>query len=186
MVRFAEQLQRFFYDPDEDAGALAQVGVAEEPAPTPPEERAQEYLSFWLGPECYAVPIGEVREIVRVPVLTEVPRAERSLLGVMNLRGEVLPVYDLKLRLGLSDGPAPISGPDAELSRLPKGARVLVLRSEEGDAGVLVDAVTEVARLPPSAIEPPPAGTNVQECVVGLGRRRDQLFIVLDPQRALA
>jgi purine-binding chemotaxis protein CheW len=109
-----------------------------------------------LGDECYALSLHALREIVKVPPLTEVPRSEPELLGVMNLRGEVIPVYDLELRLGLTRAPAPIAGPDANLAALPKGTRVLVVKSEEGAAGVRVDSVSGVVRLRPSAIEAPP------------------------------
>lgn len=187
MARFAEQLERFLYDPDEDEGVLLDLpeSVAGE-APEQARERPEEHLAFWLERECYAVAIQEVREIVRVPPLTEVPRATANLLGVMNLRGEVLPVYEIKTRLKVtSEKPPLIAGPEADLSKLPRSARVVVLRMEGGDAGILVDSVSEVVRLLPSQIEPPPAGVGSRDCVVGLGRRRDQLCILLDVRRVL-
>jgi purine-binding chemotaxis protein CheW len=126
-----------------------------------------------------------LREIVRVPPLTEVPRADRALIGVMNLRGEVLPVYDIKpaLHLTAEEGPpARPSGPP------PRSARVLVIRSDEGDAGLWVDGVTGVMRLRPSAIEAPPPGVvrGERDCVVGLGRHGNHLLILIDVDLALA
>jgi len=186
MTRFAALLDTFFYRPDEDVGALLDLPEPSEGVRSAEvEELPQEHLSFWLERECYAVAIGFVREIVRVPHLTEVPRSASTLLGVMNLRGEVLPVYDIKPRLRLSGKTPVIAGPDADLSQLPRSARVVVLRLEDGDAGVLVDAVSDVVRLLPSQIESPPPGVGSRDCIIGLGRRRDQLCILLDVKRVL-
>lgn len=186
MASFAALLERFFYDPEEDAGALLDLPSAVIPVSEPAsEEEADELLAFWLGDECYAIPIALVREVVRVPPLTEVPRGPANLVGVMNLRGEVLPVYDLKVRLNLASGPAAIAGPDGERDKLPRTARVLVLRLESGDAGVLIDRVSDVFRLKRSRIETPPTGISERDGVVGIGRRRDQLYILLDVEAAL-
>ena len=186
MPTFASLLDAFFYRPDEDEGPLFALATGPEQAlPAVVEETPAEFLAFSLDSEVYVVPIGDVREIVKVPPLTEIPRAAPSLLGVMNLRGEVLPVYDIKPRLRLSVSAMRIAGPDPEA--LPKAARVLIVRGDDGDAGVLVDAVREVVKMKPSALEPPPPGVGggERDCVVGLGRRRDQLYIVLDLHQVL-
>jgi len=182
--RFAQQLDRFFYDPEE---ALPEGLDLPEPAglqltrTQAPDER----LCFRLEGEWYALPVSGVREVARVPPLTEVPRAPAHLLGVMNLRGEVLPVYDLKLRLRLATRPAPVAGPRADRSGLPRSARVIVLRSPRGDAAVLVDAVQDVVRLSPDELQPPPKGTAERDGIVGLGRRGDRLWILLDAEQVL-
>lgn len=187
MPRFAELLEEFFYRPDEPVSpALDLPASVEELELSTVEEVPSEYLAFLLEDECYAVPIEDVREIVRIPPLTEVPRASYNLLGVMNLRGEVLPVYDIKVRLRLAQVPPRVAGPEADLSSVPRSARVVVLRGEEGDAGVLVDAVSEVIRLRPSQIEPPPSGMSERDCVVGLGKRKELLCILLNVQQALS
>lgn len=185
---FADLLQDFFFRPDEEplpGPELPAVapGEAEGAAPEP----IHEYLAFFLDLECYGIPITAVREIVRVPALTEVPRSGPDLLGVINLRGEVLPVYDLKLRLRLQSSPSKVAGPEGAPEAIPHGARVLVIRGGDlGDVGVLVDGVSEVLRMPDSELEPAPAGTTERDCIVGLGRRGDQLCILLDLERALA
>ena len=143
-------------------------------------------MAFLLEEECYGIPLALVREIVRVPPLTEVPRAPAHLVGVMNLRGEVLPVYDLKVRLKLADRLPPVAGPDADPKALRRGARVVVLASEEGDAGVLVDSVLEVLRVRPVEIEPPPSGLGDRGLVSGLAQRKGGLCIVLDAEQAIA
>jgi purine-binding chemotaxis protein CheW len=163
------------------------LAAAAQPA-EPPEAQAdapQEHLAFLLEKERYAIPILALREIVKVPPLTEVPRTASHVLGVMNLRGEMLPVFDLKPKLGL--GRAPTQGGMADVAALPKLARILVIRDESGDAGLLVDAVQSVVRLRASAIEMPPPGLPVdRDCVVGIGRVKDELFILLDIHQALA
>ncbi|MBI3186159.1 MAG: purine-binding chemotaxis protein CheW [Myxococcales bacterium] len=187
MSRFEELLGDFFYRPDEDTAGLLELPEAPaDSSPAPKEERPGEHLVFVLEGERYAVPIGKVREILRVPPLTEIPRAPSSLLGVMNLRGDVLPVYDLKMRLKLSGQPPRVAGPPSEVEPLPRAARVLVVHGPDGDAGVLVDAVSEVVKLAPSQVEPPPPGlSGERDCVVGLGRQEEQLFILIDLDEAL-
>ena len=187
MSRLAELLADFFYDPDEPVSPVLELpSGGEELQRAQVNEAPGEYLAFLLEDECYGVPIAEVREIVRVPPLTEVPRAAYNLLGVMYLRGEVLPVYDIKVRLRLAGVPPKVAGPEADPSQVPRSARVLVLHGEEGDAGILVDSVREVVRLKPSQIEPPPPGMSERDCVIGLGRRKDKLCILLNVHQALS
>ncbi|MDY7229941.1 chemotaxis protein CheW [Hyalangium rubrum] len=186
MSRFSELLDDFFYRPDEDVGGLLEFAAgSDEMLPVTPEETPEEYLAFVLEGECYAVPIRSVREIGKVPPLTEIPRAEPHLLGVMNLRGDVIPVYDIKMRLRLADKAPQVAGPDAAAP--PRAARIIVAHTEEGPAGVWVDAVRDVVRLKPSMLEQAPPGVGGErDCVVGLGRRNAQLYILLDLQQALA
>lgn len=188
MSRFELLLQEFFYRPDEDPGPffVGQPEPEELPAPLE-EEPPAEFLGFRLEREQYAIPLPDVREIVKVPPLTEVPRAPASLLGVMSLRGEVLPVYDVRPKLHLSDRVPKLAGPPEECEPLPRGARVLLVRTAEGDAGVLVDEVAGVVRLKPSTLELPPPGVAGpdRDSVVGLGRKGEHLYILLDLERAL-
>jgi purine-binding chemotaxis protein CheW len=180
-------LDNFFYRPDEDVGPLLEVVAgSDQSLETIAEEVPEEYLAFRLEGEIYAVPIHGVREIVKVPPLTEVPRAALNLLGVMYLRGEVLPVYDIKVKLRLADKVQLAAGPDAP--EPPRGARVIVVQTADGLAGIWVDAVSEVVRLRPSMLElaPPGVGGGERDCVVGLGRRKQELFILLDIWQALS
>ncbi len=179
-------LDSFFYRPDEDVGPIQElVAGTDETVEPVPEEIPEEYLAFRLEGEHYAVPIHGVREIVKVPPLTEVPRAAANLLGVMYLRGEVLPVYDIKVKLRLADKAQQAAGPDAP--EPPRGARIIVVQTADGLAGIWVDSVSEVVRLRPSMLElaPPGVGGGERDCVVGLGRRKQQLFILLDIWQAL-
>ena len=183
MAAFDKQLEQFLYRLEEDAGALAAatLGLPEPQGPALHDVIA-EYLAFELASETYAVAIERVREIVKVPLLTEVPRARAELLGVMNLRGEVLPVYDVKPKLSLAEQPAVVRGP----SDVPRTARVVLLRDDAGDAGILVDSVTQVVKLPAAALEATPAGSASSAAVAGIGRKDDHLFIVLDVREVLA
>lgn len=182
MPAFDELLHDFLYRPDEPGLPglqwLSEATVASSVA----EERPREYLAFALKDETYAIGIEAVREIVKVPFLTEVPRAAKELLGVMNLRGEILPVYDVRARLLLQEGVALVRGP----TDVGQGARVVLVRSDEGDAGILVDGVEGVVRLLPSLIEPAPMGSAERPYLQGLSRKGDRLFILLDVERALA
>ncbi len=186
MSRFTELLDDFFYRPDEDVAGLQDFAAGSDGVrAAAPEEIPEEYLAFQLEGECYALPIGGVREISKVPPLTEIPRAEPQLLGLMNLRGELLPVYDIKVRLRLAERPPVVAGPDAPAP--PRSARILVLRTEAGPAGVWVDGVVGVVKLKPSMLEAPPPGMRVgdRDCVVGMGRRGPSLYILLDAEQAL-
>ncbi|MCP3101436.1 chemotaxis protein CheW [Myxococcus sp. K15C18031901] len=187
MSRFAELLDDFFYRPDEDVGGLQDFASGSDGASSLlPEEVPEEYLAFRLEGESYAVPIRAVREISKVPPLTEIPRAEPQLLGLMNLRGELLPAYDVKVRLGLAEKAPLVAGPEAPPP--PRDARIIVLRTQTGPAGVWVDGVAGVVKLKPSMLEPPPASLRMgdRDCVVGIGRRGPSLYILLDPEQALA
>ncbi len=180
-------LDTFFYRPDEDIGFLEELVAGTDATSSPlPEESPEEYLAFRLEGEFYAVPIHGVREIVKVPPLTEVPRAAPNLLGVVYLRGEVLPVYDIKVKLRLTDKASLVAGPDAP--EPPRSARIIVVQTADGLAGIWVDSVSEVVRLRPSMLELDVPGVvgGERDCVVGLGRRNKQLFILLDIWQALA
>ncbi len=117
------------------------------------------------------MPIEHIREIVRDPVLTEVPRAPSHVLGVMMLRGEVVPVFDLRRKLGLG-----------QLSTPPRASRVVIVDLGLGPAGIVVDTVRQVVRLRDSAIEPTPPGVGGAdpESLAGIAREKDRLILLLD------
>jgi purine-binding chemotaxis protein CheW len=167
----ADPLDEFFWREGEDAPALAGFGA---PAPVArarePAEAPREWLSFTLAGEEYAVDIALVREILKAPVVTEVPRAPAHVLGVIMVRGEVVAVFDPRRRLALPRG-AP-----------GRSARVVVCDAGQGPRGILVDAVSEVVRLAPSAVEARPNGVGgaSADYIVGLGREASRLLILLD------
>jgi purine-binding chemotaxis protein CheW len=168
-----DPLDEFFWREGEEAPALAEFGGPAPRVPSPEvlEER-REWLSFGLAGEEYAVDIAQVREILKAPAITEVPRAPAHVLGVIMVRGEVIAVFDPRHRLGL-----PPAAPG-------RAARVIVCDAGDGDGsrGILVDAVSDVVRLPPSAVEARPHGVGgaSAEYIVGIGREGTRLLILLD------
>ncbi|MGV3619497.1 MAG: chemotaxis protein CheW [Archangium sp.] len=181
--RFAELLERFFYDPDEDAGSfLADAPESDRDTRDALEETPEEFLAFVLEGETYAVPIHAVREILKVSSVTEIPRARKNVLGLINVRGEMLPLYDVKTRLKLSDQlPTVRTAADVTPS-----TRIVLLKDLEGDAGILVDRVDGVVKLHLSKLEEAPELGVERAAIAGLARREDELFILLDVEQALA
>lgn len=106
------------------------------------------WLSFQIGHQLYAAPLGEVSEVLRDGELTPVPGAAPDLLGIRHLRGRIMPVLDGRRRLGLSDQP-PVD---------PERARVVMLSHAGQMVGLQVDAVGELLNIGGKEVAPPPAG----------------------------
>ncbi len=125
---------------------------------------------FDLASEHYGVDIATVREIIRMQTITRVPGAPAFVEGVINLRGRVVPVVDLRKRLNLT------------VSEQTNDSRIVVVDIAGGDLGVIVDAVSEVLRIPLSSIEPPTAMvTSVDsDYLRGLAKLEEKLIILLD------
>jgi purine-binding chemotaxis protein CheW len=138
-------------------------------------EKDYQVVGFRIGNETYGVRIGSVREIVRVPEITTVPNAPEAIEGVINLRGKIIPVMDLRKRFG-SAGLQP-----------DKKNRILVVELENRLLGLIVSSASEVLKIPPSEIEPP--GTVFAEgessYVTGVGKLKGRLIILLDIVRLL-
>ncbi|HZQ94168.1 MAG TPA: chemotaxis protein CheW [Candidatus Sulfotelmatobacter sp.] len=133
-------------------------------------------VGFQVGRETYGVPITSLHEIVRVPEITAVPDAPDYLEGVINLRGKIVSVMDLRKRFGEMQ---------AEVKR---NNRILVVEHAGRLAGLIVDSASEVLKIPADAVEPPPAvfqegGLN---CVTGLGKVGGRLVVLLDLSKLLA
>jgi purine-binding chemotaxis protein CheW len=131
---------------------------------------------FDLASECYGVDISSVREIMRMQNITRVPGALSYVEGVINLRGKVLPVLDLRKRLSLTIGAQ------------TKDSRVVVIDIAAGEVGVIVDAVSEVLRIPNSAVEPPSSMITQanSDYLMGIARLTDRLIILLDLNKLLS
>jgi purine-binding chemotaxis protein CheW len=125
---------------------------------------------FELGDESYAVDISRVQDINRMQEITEIPHAPESVVGVINLRGRVIPVIDLRKRFGL---------PDAVRT---KDTRIVVVHLEGNLIGVIVDAVSQVLRIPADIVEPPsPVLAGVDSRYLrGIAKLDDKLVILLD------
>ncbi|CAB1369430.1 chemotaxis protein CheW [Denitratisoma oestradiolicum] len=140
----------------------------------------QQYLTFLLGGEMYAVGILNVKEIIEYGQITEIPMMPAFIRGVINLRGSVVPVIDLSARFG---------GLRTEISRRTCIVIIeLTDNNERHDIGVVVDAVSEVLEVPSADIEPPPAfGANIRaDFIDGMGRIDGKFVIILNIQRVLS
>lgn len=142
--------------------------------------KTEQYLTFRLGKEIYALDVAAARQIVEFSLITQIPKTPKWIRGVINLRGTVVPVLDLKLKFEMG-----------ATERTVNTCIIIIefsLDSELFIVGILTDAVQEVFELDTSQIEPPPKfGTKVStEYLRGMGRRGDQLFIILDAQRIFA
>jgi purine-binding chemotaxis protein CheW len=135
----------------------------------------EQVVVFDLAGESYGIDIGHVQEIIRLPAITTVPRAPACVEGVVNLRGRVIPVINLRARFGL---------PEGERGR---AARIVVLEAGGQTVGALVDAVSEVLRIPRDAIEPPGATLQGPETahLRGIAKLGDRLVILLDLDKVI-
>lgn len=151
----------------------AQLGQA--PTPAAIEERELRLVVFRLEREEYAVPIELVREVVRVADVTRVPHAPAHIRGVMNLRGRILPIVEIRTRLGL---------PRAELA---PASRVVVVDVAGRIVGLLVDAVGQVARVGERLVAAPPDEVRSAggDAVTGVARLGERLLVLLDLERVL-
>jgi purine-binding chemotaxis protein CheW len=127
-------------------------------------------VSFKLGSEEYGVEIAQVQEINRMVAVTHVPRAPQFMEGVINLRGQLIPIIDLRARFGM---------PRVEHT---KNTRIVVTDIGAKRVGMVVDSVSEVLRLATDAIEDAPemiTGVDT-EYIRGVGKIEDRLIILLD------
>ena len=144
-------------------------------------EEEQQYLTFLLSGEMFAIGILNIKEIIEYGSLTEVPMMPGFIRGVINLRGSVVPVVDLSVRFGRSR---------TEISRR---TCIVIIEVENADAskqdiGVMVDSVSEVLEIPRSEIEPPPAfGARIRvDFMHGMGKVAGKFVIILDANKVLS
>lgn len=148
---------------------------AEERKSTGPKPRLETCLKFSLGGETFAMPVEPVQQIVRISSITRVPHAPRPIRGVTNLRGRVIPVIDLRVRVGL---------PAAEIDR---SSRIIAVGSRGRVIGLLVDAVHQVMHLDLNQIQRPPEDvlTLQSDYIAGVYHLGESLILLLDVDRAL-
>ncbi len=128
-----------------------------------------------IGRETFGIPIGMVREIVRVPEITSVPNAPDYIEGVINLRGRIVPVVDLRKRF-------------REVVAAPnKKNRIVVVELDGRPIGLIVNSASEVLKIPPSEIEEPHNVFKEGELsyITGVGKLKGRLVILLDLQKVL-
>lgn len=133
-----------------------------------------QFLTFTLGKEIFALDIGTVREVLELTSITKIPRTPEFMRGVINLRGHAVPVVDMRLKLGMSKGEDTVD------------TCIIIVEIEfDGEftvMGALVDSVREVFEMTPDTIEPAPkmgAAINA-EYIKGMGRQNEQFIIIID------
>lgn len=139
-----------------------------------------QYLTFTLGGEMFAAGIMRIKEILEFGQLTPVPMMPEFIRGVLNLRGAVVPVIDLKVRFG------------GEPNEVTKRTCVVILEVESPDGrqdiGIMVDTVSEVLEIPSTDIEPPPSfGARIRaDFIEGMGKVQEKFVIILAVDRVLS
>jgi len=144
------------------------------------ETGSTQYLTFKLAEEIYALDIGKVREVLDFTTVTKVPRTPDFMRGVINLRGSVVPVVDLRLKFGMS-----------ATERTVNTCVIITEVTVDNDTtvlGALADSVQEVIDLGPADISPPPKiGTKLRtEFLRGMGRRDDRFILLLDVDKVFS
>ena len=147
-------------------------------------QEQQQYLTFMLGGEVFAIGILAIKEIIEYGQLTEVPRMPRSIRGVINLRGSVVPVIDMGARFGKTA---------TLVSKRTCIIIIEVMGEPEGEdpaqvVGVMVDAVNEVLDIPDAEIEPSPSfGAKIRpDFITGMGKVDGKFVIILNADRVLS
>lgn len=135
---------------------------------------ATQYLSFTLSEEVYALDISKVREVLDLTSITRVPKTPDFMRGIINLRGSVVPVVDLRLKFGMSETEKTVNTCIIIVETLLDGDTVLI--------GALADSVQEVFDIDAGQIEPPPKiGTKLEiDFIKGMGKRDDNFIIILN------
>jgi len=139
---------------------------------TAPEAQTRQLVVFALGGEEYGVPITLVQEIIRYAAPRPIPGSPSHVEGVINLRGRIIPVVDLRSRLGVpGDRPAQ--------------AKIVIVEMPEPTVGIVVDEVREVLTVAAGRCEPPPAGTGDVDYLDAVAKLDGRLLVILDMPRLL-
>jgi len=143
-------------------------------------DTTNQFLTFTLGEEVFALDISSVREVLEYTAITKVPRMPESIRGVINLRGRAVPVVDVRLKFGMP-----------ETTRTVDTCIIIVevnLAGEETVLGALADSVKEVMDIEPGDIEPAPRmGTSIRaDFIRGIGKHGDEFIILLDIDRVFS
>ncbi|MFO7812841.1 MAG: chemotaxis protein CheW [Pelovirga sp.] len=139
-----------------------------------------QYLTFKLDQEIFALSIAKVREVLDFTEITKVPKTPDFMRGVINVRGGVVPVMDLRVKFGMEPTPQTVNTCIIIVEILIEGERTIL--------GALADQVEEVLDLDPDQIEPAPrVGTGLRtEFIKGMGKRDEQFIIILDIDRVFS
>lgn len=143
------------------------------------ELQATQYLTFVLDKEVFAVDVARVREILEYTSVTRVPKTENYMRGVINLRGSVVPVVDMRVLFGLAEADTTVNTCIIVMEVVADGSGFVM--------GALADSVREVMELDPGQIEPAPkVGSRVKtEFISGMGKQNNEFIMILDIDRML-
>jgi purine-binding chemotaxis protein CheW len=150
------------------AGSLENQGDAQ-------AQSVRQYLAFHLDDEEYALDITRISEIIKVREFTDIPRTPGFILGIISLRGVVVPIFDLRRRLNLG------------VSEMLPTSRIIVSQQDDVTVGLLVDSINQVVNLSDDELEPPPgvlSGLD-RDMVEGLGRYQGRMIILLNLKTVL-
>lgn len=140
------------------------------------DEELNQLISFVVGKEEYGMEILRVKEVIRSPQITPLPKAPTFVKGIINLRGDVIPIVDLREKFGI--------GSDVETSEM----RIIVVDVDGRLVGMVVDSANQVVRIPSDQIEPPPpiVGGTSKEYIKGVGKLDDRLVVLLNVDTILS
>jgi purine-binding chemotaxis protein CheW len=138
-------------------------------------ELEQQLVVFDVGDESFGVDIDSVQEIIRMQVITRVPGAPEFVEGIINLRGRIIPVIDLRRRIGLAR------------AAVSKSSRIVVVEIDGPTVGMIVDGVSEVLRLSEESVEPPSSvvSSDDSDYIKGIAKLDDRLITLLQLDRLL-
>lgn len=155
------------------AAGCIQDSVAEEEISDPVVSGQLEYLSFRVSDEIYGINILDIKEIIKPREVTVVPRTPAFLSGVLSLRGTIIPVIDMRERLGL------------QIPAKTGRERIVVIKSSDAFCGLMVDEILQVMRVDRQTIEPAPAVLDgiERDFIAGIGRSDDRLLILLNLEK---
>lgn len=134
------------------------------------DEGTTNLVTFRLGSGEYAIDIMQAKEIIKMEKITLIPNAPYFVEGVINLRGNIIPIIDLKKRFNLEE------------SEGDKNTGIIIAKIEDVDMGIMIDSVSKVVSMPNSDIQPPPSMLQGigQRYIKGVGKMEDKLLVVLD------
>ncbi|MDD5773907.1 MAG: chemotaxis protein CheW [bacterium] len=139
--------------------------------------KEKQLVIFFMAGEEFGVDISQIKEIIRMQDITSIPSAPEFIMGVINLRGQIIAVMNLAKRFGLKE------------IKLTDKARIIVAEVKDNTVGLIVDEVPEVLRIPEESIDPAPEMIETQihsEFIKGVGKLENRLVILLDVDRILS
>lgn len=136
-------------------------------APENTDEDIVQLVGFVVGEEEYAVPILNIQEIIKPIDYTRVPSVPNYVLGVFNIRGNVIPLIDLRQKFNLPE------------SNRTDETRYIVMKGQDNTAGFVIDRLTEAIRIKQDRIDPPPEASQEKGMIYGIGKREDSMITIL-------